>query len=40
MKIREVLEIGRPRKKSYYDLEQVVSEFMDAVTDAFGSYDD
>ena len=32
--------MARPRKKPDYDPEQVVKEFMDAVEDAFGSYDD
>lgn len=32
--------MARPRKKTDYDSEQVVQEFMAAVTDAFGSYDD
>lgn len=32
--------MARPRKKPDYDPEQVVKEFMDAVADAFGSYDD
>ena len=32
--------MARPRKKPDYDPEQVVKEFLDAVADAFGSYDD
>ena len=32
--------MARPRKKPDYDTEQVVKEFLDAVEDAFGSYDD
>ena len=32
--------MARPRKKPDYDPEQVVKEFLDAVEDAFGSYDD
>ena len=32
--------MARPRKKPDYDPEQVVKEFMDAMEDAFGSYDD
>ena len=30
----------RPKKKPNYNPEQVMKEFMDAVADAFGSYDD
>ena len=32
--------MARPRKKPDYDPVQVVKEFMEAVADAFGSYDD
>ena len=32
--------MARPRKKPDYDPEQVVKEFLGAVADAFGSYDD
>lgn len=30
----------RPRKKPNYNLHQIMQEFMDAIADAFGSYDD
>ena len=30
----------RPKKKPDYDAEQIMGEFMDAVVEAFGSYDD
>ena len=30
----------RPRKKSNYNPHQIMQEFMDAIADAFGSYDD
>ena len=32
--------MSRPKKKPNYNPEQVMKEFMDAVADAFGSYDD
>ena len=32
--------MARPRKKPDYDPEQAMKEFLDAVADAFGSYDD
>ena len=30
----------RPRKKPNYNPRQIMQEFMDAIVDAFGSYDD
>ena len=33
-------KLARPRKKPEYDPEQIMEEFMGAVADAFGFYDD
>ena len=30
----------RPKKKPNYNPQQIMQEFMDAIADAFGSYDD